>query len=314
MRRLFFFLLLLFPLLVQSQEYRYYDFNWKICDPSEARFYAFIRHTDSGWFRQDFYMAGDKIQMVSLYEDKDFKTHNGYSTWFYPNGQVSATGKYVHNKREGVCLSFHLNGMLSDSAYFHEDEVVGTQLRWYPNGYQKDSIIQKNDSIRVSVSWFDNGTPASAGYYLWDQPQGTWQYFHKSGALTAERVYANGTLIKARYLNEAGETLSDTTHLNSDAEFAKGGTAGWQKYLFKNLYWPSHLKFDNGNTAVVGVRFTINEEGAVEDAYVDVPLHPEFDKIALDVVRRSPAWLPSMKFNRKVKQEVRQAVTFVQEE
>jgi hypothetical protein len=57
---------------------------------------------------------------------------------------------------------------------------------------------------------------------------------------------------------------------------------------------------------------TVDENGKVSDAYTNVPFHPDFERIALDVVRRSPAWTPAMDHNRKIKAVFRQPVVFRQ--
>ena len=59
-------------------------------------------------------------------------------------------------------------------------------------------------------------------------------------------------------------------------------------------------------------QFTIS--GKVIDAEVSLPFHPEFDKIALSIIKDSPAWTPATAHNRKVKAYRRQPITFAQPE
>lgn len=86
------------------------------------------------------------------------------------------------------------------------------------------------------------------------------------------------------------------------------GESTWKR----NLYWPTGLKFDNGNMAVVSLDVTIDETGKIESVDVAIPFHPEFDKIAMKVLRNSPNWQPAINHNRKVKSIFRQAVVFSQ--
>ena len=58
----------------------------------------------------------------------------------------------------------------------------------------------------------------------------------------------------------------------------------------------------------------VDEEGNIKDAYVSVPFHPEFDEIALEVVTKSPKWIPAKLYNRNVKFYIKQPVTFSQGE
>jgi hypothetical protein len=40
----------------------YSDYNWKPCEPLEARFYSTIQKTDSGWLRNDYFISELKPQ------------------------------------------------------------------------------------------------------------------------------------------------------------------------------------------------------------------------------------------------------------
>jgi hypothetical protein len=48
----------------------------------------------------------------------------------------------------------------------------------------------------------------------------------------------------------------------------------------------------NTNLVTIGVEFTINEEGKPEDVEVYIPFHPEFDKIAADIMPPKPCLDP----------------------
>lgn len=64
--------------------------------------------------------------------------------------------------------------------------------------------------------------------------------------------------------------------------------------------------------AIVVVDAAIDEEGNVTDILLTAPLHPDFDKIALTVMRKAPKWIPAINHNRKVKFYFRQPVVFQQ--
>jgi outer membrane biosynthesis protein TonB len=106
---------------------------------------------------------------------------------------------------------------------------------------------------------------------------------------------------------------SDTSKVHQDAVF-KAGIENWKKYVLDKTYWPAEYKITNSNVAVVVVRFIVNEDGKVEEPFVATPFHPLMDKIALDVIKKSPAWKPAMEHNRKVKGYFNQPVTFIQEQ
>jgi TonB family protein len=289
----------------------YYDYNWKPCAPENARFFSTLKKTDSGWFRNDYFLAGKRLQMQALYEDADCKIQNGHCYYFHANGKAEIIGMKVHDKQEGLCLRYHSNGMIADSAFYHNGIPVGSRIRWHRNGYMSDSIYHVNDSMDVQISWFDDGSLASAGYLLHDKAHGKWKFYHHNGNLSSEEIHDNGKVISKTFYNEDGTPQVAVPKADNEPSF-KNDIAGWQKYLAKNLYWPKGYEFNNGNTAVVVVEFTINEEGKVENEEVVVPLYPEFDKIALRVIHNSPGWAPAVAHNRKVKFKFRQPVTFQQ--
>jgi TonB family protein len=292
----------------------FYDYSWKPTTIEKARFYSTIEKTDSGCFRQDFFLGTKSLQMQGLYEDADCKSANGTLLYFHANGKPSVVGKMVHNKQEGICVRYFSNGMIADSAMYNNGKVVGNRIMWHRNGFMSDSLTHINDSMDVYLGWFDDGAIAFAGHMLRGKQHGKWQYFHHNGNISSNESYKNGIAISKEYFTEEGPALKDTSKANRPTLFAKGGDEGWKKYLEKSLYWPDGFKITNSNAVVVLVEMTINEEGKPEDVEVTIPFHPEFDRIALKVIRNSPAWTPGIAHNRKIKSRFRQPVTFMQQE
>jgi TonB family protein len=291
---------------------KYFDFQWKECPANEARFYAMIQHTDSGWVRHDYFLREKKLQMKGKYADSSCKISEGYFYFFHANGVLQSAGRYVNNKKQGLWIGFHSNKAMSDSTVYENGEKTGTSLQWYNNGYMSDSTVLKDDGSSVSVSWFDDGSVSSAGRYNFQNKyHGKWQFFHLNGKLSAVEVYDNGKLVDRKYFSEDGSPMADTTDKTKAAEFT-GGIKKWMQYLNKNLYFPPNYQFVNGDKAGVVVSFTIDESGKVTDVDIATPFHPAFDDIALRVFKSSPKWIPAMDHNRKVKYHHRQAVGFNQ--
>jgi antitoxin component YwqK of YwqJK toxin-antitoxin module len=240
----------------------YYDFFWKRSSPENARYFSTVERTDSGWLRKDFYLSSGRLQMYALYEDEACKIQNGNCYYYHANGNLSVTGRYVHGKRDGICVSYHSNGMMGDSAMFQNGNVVDKAFRWHRNGYMSDSLSTLNDSTNVQVGWFDDGTLAYAGYSLNGKQNGKWNYYHHNGKVSASETYSKGKMIKAEYFDEQGNLLTDTSNVNRDA-MLKGGEGAWKKYLEKNLFWPSGLKFTTAAEVTVGISFAVDENGKV---------------------------------------------------
>jgi len=288
----------------------FFDYRWKRCSPVEARFFSVIEKTDSGWLRLDHFMGSNTLQMQALYADSACTIQNGSCYYFHANGNASAMGRLLNNKEEGIYTRYHSNGMIADSALYLHGIPVGSRMLWHRNGYMSDSIYHANDSMDIKISWFDDGAISGAGYLLNGKLHGKWKYYHRNGNLSGEVIYDKDSTLSGTYLNEDGSAETNDKNANKEATFKNGGTKGWRNYLEKNLTWPGQYEFTNGTLAVVLVAMTIDELGKVEDVEMLIPFHPEFDKVALKVLRNSPAWLPAMQHNRKVKRTFSQPVSF----
>ena len=296
----------------QAQTTQYYNWQWKPCDVSLARFYAVIKKTDSGWLRNDFFMATHKLQMSGLYKDEATELKNGWFMYFYSNGNLSSAGRYVNGKKGGLWLSYHYNGTARDSSVYETGNIKGTSIGWYNNGYMADSAVYTSDGKAVYVSWFDDGTPSSAGRLANNKKEGNWQYFNKNGNRAALEKYQEDILISRIYYDEHGTQLADTSNRDKGAMF-KGSDIKWRNFLENNLEFPRHIKLVNTDIITVVLNATIDEEGNVGDVYVEIPFTPEFDDEALRVMKKSPKWTPAIKNNRKIKSYIRQPISFSQQ-
>jgi antitoxin component YwqK of YwqJK toxin-antitoxin module len=315
MRRTSCFLLLLFFVINATAQKieKFYDFAWKPSQPVAARFYVLIEKVDSVWQRKDYFIKERSLQMKGSYLDSACKIAHGSFKYYHANGKLQYEGDCVHGKKEGLWLSYHANGLMSDSTVYANDKPIGTSLAWHSNGYISDSAVYNQDGSGIKVSWFDNGVPASAGRYAAGYKQnGKWQYFHKNGQKSAVEVYSNGVLINKEYFSEDGASIRDTTNKDRQASF-KGGKDAWQQFILKQLYFPDQYKIVNADKIVVVVDAVIDEDGKLTDVEVAVPFHPDFDRIAVNALKKSPKWTPAILHNRRVKYKIRQAVFFAQE-
>ena len=291
---------------------KYYDFQWKESDAAHARFVSVITSTDTGWQRLDYFLHGPSLQMKGLYEDSACKIPNGTFTWVYPDGKVEIIGHYTHARKQGQWLTFHPNGMPSDSIEYIAGSPAGTSLAWHLNGYTRDSAIHNPDGSGLDITWFDNGNLSSAGRYAAGRKMhGKWQFFHKNGKLSAIELYDQGRLTQKQYYDTAGQVIIDTATTDKEATF-KGGLNSWIKYLENHLHFPGNFKITNSDQVAVVVTMTVDEDGNVINPYVSIPFYPPFDKIALDVIRKSPKWQPAIEHHRRVQATFRQPVIFSQ--
>ncbi len=293
-----------------KQTETFYDHEWNVCDAGEASFYALKIQTDSGWHRQDYFAHGNIMQMNGTYDDSACTIKNGWFYFFYPNTKAKDYGVYKHGKKQGVWLSFYPTGVMSDSITYDNDNKVGISISWYADGVQKDSSNFQQNGGGVTIWWFDNGNPMAAGRYVNWKAQGKWQFFHSNGKMSALETYNDGNLTDKKYFDENGTSM-DTTSNDRSATFPGGGKA-WSKYLSGELFVPARYRITNSHNAVMSITFTIDEDGKIQDAYVSTTFHPDYDKIALDAIKKSPAWLPAVRHNRRMRDVRTQTITFGQ--
>lgn len=291
----------------------YYDWRWEPIEPASARFYEEVEMKDSAWKRIVYYLRERSQKMSGNYRDSSCTIPNGKFRYYHPNGIADSVGEYRDGKKEGLWLAFHSNGMIADSAMYINGNKVGTAFRWHKNGYIADSSVISEDGSGVSVTWFDNGLPSSAGRFsAGHQMHGKWKFFHKNGNLSAVEVYDNGKAVDNQYFDEDGKLQPDAIVIDRQASFT-GGAEGWKKFITKQVYFPSQYRIVNADKAVVVVQGVVDEDGKMTDVEVYNPFEPTFDKIAVNAVRNSPKWTPAVQHNRKVKYKIRQVVTFSQE-
>jgi outer membrane biosynthesis protein TonB len=129
--------------------------------------------------------------------------------------------------------------------------------------------------------------------------------------VSEREIFDAGKLVSKQFYDDAGNVVADTTITDRGASFA-GGVSAWQKYLYKQLYFPTQWKIENSDIAVVVVDAVIDEDGNVTDVSVNTPFHPDFDRIAVQALKKSPRWIPAIQHYRFVKYKIRQAVSFQQ--
>ncbi len=278
-----------------------YDYKGKVCEPNEARFYSLTVKTDSGYCQRNYFIKEHALEMIGNYEDSLCKIRNGSFRFYYPDKTLKLTGKYIHGKKDGLWLHYHNNKVMSDSTVYAQGKQVGTSLSWFPNGYPQDSIYTNEDGSGNQVSWFDNGILSARGRFSKGKKQnGKWFYYHMNGKMSSIEIYHDSLLTSKQYFDENGNLMNDTTNTARIAQYP-GGIEVWKKYISNKLYFPPGYKIVNSDIATLVVTFTVDENGVIENVFTRVPFDIAFDRIAENVIRKSPKWIPAINHNRKVK-------------
>ncbi len=95
--------------------------------------------------------------------------------------------------------------------------------------------------------------------------------------------------------------------VETESEFP-GGRQGWQTFLMENLTYPSKAQRKNIEGTVV-LQFIVNKDGSLND--IEAISGPqELRKAALDVIHKSPRWIPAEQSGKKVRSYKKQPIAF----
>lgn len=277
-----------------------------------ARYYVITEQKDSLWHRKAYYLPERGMAMEGWYKDKNCKKPHGTVTWYHSNRTLKSYGAYVNGKKEGVWLTYNEEGRLTDSATYAAGRLKGIRLRWH-NDMLVDSSQFDGEGNGVQVTWYEDGNPASAGYWTSDTTKkGRWEYFHPNGKLKATEKYVFGNRVSCECFDEAGNQLdSATCSREREAEFP-GGLQGWARYLQRSL---NHNKPIQNNAPAgaytVILQFIIDTDGSIIDIRPLTKYGYGMEEEVERVLRKGPKWIPAEQFGAKVKAYRKQPVTFV---
>lgn len=264
----------------------FYDHEWKKCSEKKASFFGQLIQTDSGVVVKDYYSANGQLQMTGKYAGFDRKIKNGHFTYYFADGSIFQDGFVEANLRMGLWKTYHPNGQLKSQLYYLNDKAVGKQQHWYNNGQLADSVYINNDTL-MRVHWFSNGAVFKVGPIdkTRKNPIHNWTYFRKNGTKMLEIVWDKNTKELSRtYYDEQGAPQAEY----NGPKIVSHNYPSWEDYVKENLKAPEHVELPKGKKKIVVVAFNLDDKGEVINAFVKVPLHPEYDKIALALLNNSP--------------------------
>ncbi|AWW29394.1 energy transducer TonB [Echinicola strongylocentroti] len=88
-----------------------------------------------------------------------------------------------------------------------------------------------------------------------------------------------------------------------------GGMEGWNKYLSKNLKYPTQAR-RMGIEGTVYVVFVVNTDGSIQDVGILRGIGGGCDEEAMRVVRNAPNWQPGKQRGRPVRVKMRLPIRF----
>ncbi|MEO1438397.1 MAG: energy transducer TonB, partial [Bacteroidota bacterium] len=127
------------------------------------------------------------------------------------------------------------------------------------------------------------------------QHGGWWQYYFRSGQLSAEVKFAAGEIVEEKYINEDG--TSATREEAFEQPKFPGGDAAMFAFVDERLVYPEAAR-ENGIEGLVVARLIILEDGSVGGAKIIRPLISVCDQVTLDIALQMPDFSVGKQFNR----------------
>ncbi len=279
---------------------RLYSWDHKPAAAENARYYSSTEWKDSVWERKDFYLPEKGLAMKGSYLDSNGKLPVGAFYYFYPSKNQKAKEFYNElGKKEGRWLAWHDNGRLKDSGNYENGGLAGAAYSWYANGRLKDSVFfSREDGLWARHGFFRNGQLSERTFFRSGKKHGIWSYYNNGGKLTCTEEFVDGELIASKYYDERGKEMNPLQP-NADASF-EGGTKKLQKYFFKEVDFPDadDIRVSRNFDLLIG--FVIDENGEVDNITVLRPVHPAFDRAAVEAIQKIKGFIPARSKNRSV--------------
>ncbi|MDR2888055.1 MAG: hypothetical protein LBV26_08690 [Bacteroidales bacterium] len=167
-----------------------------------------------GEFRR--YYENGVLQSVLVYSEQGTEAD---ATIYHPNGFVSARGRYVNRRKEGVwefysrfengyvvvkelyadnmrngeSLKLYQGGVVAERMSFRNDTASGEWIKYFPDGGINLKTTMAGGMIDGRFeAWFDNGQLQFSGTYSRDKKDGLWRVYEKDGTLRYEINYDDG--------------------------------------------------------------------------------------------------------------------------
>lgn len=135
------------------------------------------------------------IVHINLITAQDIK--DGYTKFYYPNGQVSSEGNMKDGQPDGFWKTYYVTGILKSEGLRRNFELDSTWVFYNQSGERVQKIDYKYGkkngySISYSYKHSTEGVPVSKELYVNDKKEGTSYYYFDNGYLKETVNYKDG--------------------------------------------------------------------------------------------------------------------------
>lgn len=292
------------------------DKEWRYTDSPEAGVHYWLITKNRENHLRGLVMHFYGPDSVRLRGNLDGASYEGECTLFYPNGQMEARGTYAADARVGLWEEWYPNGRLRERGNYLETGEKYNFTRLPKTEYVIESFWDSTGTQLVkdgtgTYATLDGARVREKGQFENGKKTGTWLGFREDGKPFFEETYAGGKLVAGVSRDENGRqfTYGEADQVQMPA--FKGGLEALQRYLQKNLKYPSEAR-QRKVQGFVFIRFTIKPSGALTNIglFTKGP-HIALENEAIRVVQAMPDWIPGTQHGQPVKVDYVLPIRFV---
>jgi antitoxin component YwqK of YwqJK toxin-antitoxin module len=150
------------------------------------------------------YYDDGSLQAIQKYSN----TNISYVTFFYPNGNMAAEGKYVGKLKDSTWKYYsYYDKTLRLEEQYVMGKKNGKSIKYYPNHQPAEIVNWVNDKKEGEwIQYFDNGKIKLQSYYRNDKRDGDYKLYRPDGTAEIYGFFANNLMEGVWiYYNEQGK-------------------------------------------------------------------------------------------------------------
>jgi hypothetical protein len=273
----------------KKQNVYFFKNDVAVLNKDSADLIRIIQEPDSGstlFNVLEFYHDSNRKSLgkVSRYEPR--LVYEGQLMSFYENGKRKAIEQYADGFLSGNNVYYFENGKIEASYDYSSNGFSSVENKLL---YQADSsgVVMVKDGNGHSVRKAANGSQEE-GDYKDGKRNGLWTMQNPVAHTSYSETYDQGQFVKGTSVVD-GVTYN-YTQIEEPPSFP-GGIALFYSKITKYLYSLKVLE-ESHRSGKVFVGYVIEADGTLSEVKIMKSLSPGLDKIALDVIKYSPTWLP----------------------
>ena len=243
------------------------------------------------------------------FADSTRKFKQGVATYYGGNHKRIGQETYVMGIKQGPFAAWQLDGTPRIKGHYKQDKMVDTIEMFNTDGKRKALFYLNDQGIGNGQEFFTKAGVTGEGKVLDGKQDGLWIYKDKAGRKVMEVTYNEKGIEKETCFGPNGEPNSGQECASDKPAEFPGGSAGWERYLQKNLKYPKSARKEETQGAVT-VKFNVAADGTLSNIRVMNSPHPDLGAEAVRVFEKSPNWIPAKEANKIVPYTHIQTITF----